>query len=112
MTKKATEYYHGSEGYNCAQAVAAAWQDRNERGDLSLLEKLRSCGGGRAPGGICGALHAAHTILRDQGSREEGDRLFLAEAGSLSCKEIRALGRLSCAGCVALADSYLSGPAD
>ena len=41
---------------NCAQAVAAGL----ERDDL--LPELAACGGGKAPGGRCGALHAAMLI--------------------------------------------------
>lgn len=38
--------------YNCAQSVALG------TGHPELEEELRSCGGGRAPEGFCGALHA------------------------------------------------------
>ena len=39
--------------HNCAQAVAAG------AGDEALAESMKVCGGGKAPLGRCGALHAA-----------------------------------------------------
>ena len=46
------------ERLNCAQAVLHAW--REVSGDTSIaLADLKPFGGGRAPDGLCGALHAA-----------------------------------------------------
>ena len=42
--------------HNCAQAVACGC------GGEDLYNELQSCGGGRAPGGVCGALYAAQLL--------------------------------------------------
>jgi hypothetical protein len=50
---------------NCAQAVLHAW--REVSGDTSIaLVDLKPFGGGRAPEGLCGALHAACMVAPSQ----------------------------------------------
>ena len=91
---------------NCAQAVAHAWQVRLGGGSR-LNEDLQDCGGGGAPGGLCGALHAAHRLTGEAGVREEMTRRFAGVAGSPQCREIRRLGILPCEECVGLAAELL-----
>lgn len=69
--------------HNCAQAVAAG------AGDETLSAELQSCGGGRAPGGRCGALHAA-LLLTPEDSHAELINRFCAAAGAETCREIKA----------------------
>jgi hypothetical protein len=79
--------------YNCAQAVAKAF-DRND-----LVETLKSCGGGKAPEGLCGALYTAMLLAgeeRDDVVKEK----FLEEIGHLECKVIRKNGQVTCTDCV------------
>ena len=79
--------------YNCAQAVAKAF----ERDDLA--EPLKSCGGGKAPDGLCGALYAAMLLAGE----ERGDAIkekFLEEIGHLECKAIRRNRQATCTDCV------------
>jgi hypothetical protein len=86
------------ERLNCAQSVLHAW--REVSGDTTLaLADLKPFGGGRAPEGLCGALHAACLI-----APAKADQLkthFAARMGSLYCKELRAAKVHPCEACVA-----------
>ncbi len=101
---KAKSNYTGQDGtrrLNCAESIVDAFQEKFplpvEDRDLFL-----SCGGGRAPGGICGSLFAAKTLLGKHRPDKlaECERALEAQAGSVKCREIRALKKLSCVGCV------------
>lgn len=97
MIERAKKYYHGEERYNCAQAVLAAFDSEHE-----LIPGAKTLGGGRAPEGLCGAFHSAKQLVN-----EENHATMLAEfheaAGAVSCREIRALGKLKCHQCVEFA---------
>ena len=86
--------------YNCAQAVAKAF------GHDELLEPLKSCGGGRAPDGICGALHAA-LVVSHESQREKARLSFLNAVGSVHCRDIRREGVTHCVECVRRAAGIL-----
>ena len=90
---------------NCAQAVAIGL------GHEELTESLSSCGGGRAPEGLCGALHAALLLVPEE-KKEQLMADFKNTAGSVYCKDIRQAGIFSCTKCVetaaALAEKILS----
>ena len=79
--------------YNCAQAVAKAF------GHDELLEQLKSCGGGRAPDGICGALHAA-LVMSHESQREKVKQLFQNVVGNVHCRDIRREEIAPCVECV------------
>lgn len=81
--------------HNCAQAVAAGF-DRDD-----LLSELAVCGGGRAPEGNCGALHAALQLIPAE-HRDSAKAEFTKTAGAARCMEIKANG-FPCKDCVALA---------
>ena len=79
--------------YNCAQSVAAGLG----RGDL--LPALAVCGGGKAPGGRCGALHAA-MLIAGEGKADELRAKFAAAAGSEYCRVLKQELEVPCAKCV------------
>ena len=92
------------ERLNCAQAVIHAWCEVS--GDTSISPaSLKPFGGGRAPGGLCGALHAACLAAPHQA--ETLKSAFAVRLGSLYCKELRATGDHRCAACVAEAAELL-----
>ena len=94
------------EQLNCAQSVLYAW--REVSGDTSIaLADLKPFGGGRAPGGLCGALHTACVVAPDRA--EALKRAFAARLGSLYCKELRAAKVHPCETCLAQAAELL-GP--
>ncbi len=85
---------------NCAQTIAYAFKDRFDFSD-EAIDRL-GAGGGRAPHGECGALYAAKVMLEKEYSMRIKDcaDALLSCAGSTQCREIRALRKLSCLGCV------------
>jgi hypothetical protein len=81
--------------YNCAQSVAALC------GMEDLCEALKAMGGGRAPEGRCGALHAALQLV-PEARRQDLIDAFVAEAGAPDCRTIKAVTKFPCRSCVAL----------
>ena len=91
---------------NCAQAVAHAAAERG-CGDGRLVAELAGCGGGRTPGGVCGALHAVHCLVKDGVLRQEATEVFAAMAGGAAdCRSIRRAG-VPCAESVGFAAGWL-----
>ena len=110
--EKAKKYFLGApshERLNCAQAVLKAFQEKFSLPDEAVAE-FKACGAGRAPGGSCGAFHAAKSVLEKHSPEKCKDleNKFTAEAGSTKCKEIRALRKLSCLGCIEKAAEILA----
>ena len=101
LSEQAVAFYtQKPKQYNCAQAVAKTFQ----RDDL--VESLNSCGGGKAPGGLCGALYAA-LLLASEGQSAAVKEQFLKEIGHLECKAIRKNGQATCTDCVRRAAEIL-----
>lgn len=104
----AKNYYLGKAGYkrmNCAQSVVCAFKEKFKLDD-NTVESFGSYGAGNAPGGLCGAFYAAKCILEKYaaaGKLSELETLFLEQAGSVKCNDIRKARKLSCLGCVELA---------
>ncbi|MBR6470301.1 MAG: hypothetical protein IKS83_00760 [Victivallales bacterium] len=86
---------------NCAQAVAVG------AGREDLVSELAACGGGHAPEGRCGALHAA-LLLAPPEKQAAILAQFQAEAGAMTCREIKSGTRYPCVKCVELASRLLS----
>ena len=113
MKETAKAYFLGKKGsrrLNCAQSVAETFREK-----YSLDEKkttiLSACGGGMAPEGYCGAFYAAKCLLDHhfpQRAQESMAQLHSA-ADSLKCREIKALKKLPCVGCVEKAAEVVEG---
>ena len=104
--KETAQNYHRERRGNCAQAVAYAWGNTHP-GGRGVEETFAGCGGGKAPGGLCGAVHASCT-LADSSDAEAIKREFAEKSGGhLSCKAIRESKQLSCNECVGLAAELL-----
>ncbi len=102
--EKAKTYYTNADKnskLNCCQAVVAAFAEKFSVG-ADTIAQFSAYGGGKAPGGLCGAYYAARFILeRKQGDKaDQCESEFLSKAGATTCKEIRRLKRLTCLGCV------------
>ena len=96
MNKAVEIYSRVPKTHNCAQSVAEGC-DRPD-----LVETLKTCGGGRAPEGFCGALYAA--LLMNPPERHAAIReAFRKEVGSECCEEIRAARIVPCAHCIEVA---------
>jgi hypothetical protein len=99
-----TVFRRPPERLNCAQAVLLAY--REVSGDTSLrLGDMKSCGAGRAPGGVCGALHAACVLAPDKA--EALLAKFAERMGAVRCKELRRKGNQACEHSVATAAELL-----
>ncbi len=86
---------------SCGQSVISAFKDKFSLDD-SVIASFAAYGGGKAPGGVCGAYYAAQYILnlKNKDKAKECEDVLVSHAGSLKCKEIRQLKRLPCIGCV------------
>lgn len=104
MTSKAEEYFClPGHPYNCAQAVALG------AGHAELKEQLAVCGGGRAPQGLCGALHAA-LLLTPEAEHERLTGEFVRQTGAMTCRAIKGgTPPTPCARCVAVAAALIDG---
>jgi hypothetical protein len=105
MKKTASEYHRQRRG-NCAQSVAFAWGSKYP-GGRGVEEVFAGYGGGRAPGGLCGAIHASCTLAGK--AAEESIKQAFAErtGGHLTCKAIRAAKLMPCSECVEVAAELL-----
>lgn len=79
--------------HNCAQAVMEGCGGAPEQ-----VAEMAACGGGHAPGGLCGALHAALVLCPEQG--EQIKAAFAREVGALTCHDIKTGPRTPCPLCV------------
>jgi Putative redox-active protein (C_GCAxxG_C_C) len=87
---------------NCAQAVASALHEHLDIKE-DALNAHSGHGAGNAPDGWCGAAYAAKKVLENKGKADKItglEKLFLDNAGSLKCGEIRAGRKWSCVKCV------------
>lgn len=78
--------------HNCAQAVVEGC------GAPELVAEMAACGGGRAPGGLCGALYGALVLCPEQA--DEIKAAFAREVGALTCREIKTAAQTPCPLCV------------
>lgn len=83
--------------YNCAQSVALGCNHPELEADM------KACGGGRAPEGICGALHVA-LLLSSPEKSPALKEAFRKEVGALTCHEIKTTAKVPCARCVEIAE--------
>ena len=94
LSEQAVAFYmQKPKQYNCAQAVAKVF-GRND-----LVESLQSCGGGKSPNGLCGALYAAMLLAGEEQSEAIKEQ-FLKEIGHSECMAIRKNGQATCLDCI------------
>lgn len=100
----------GPRKMNCCESVAHAFKDSIPLPDEEL-KNFAWFGGGRAPEGYCGAVYAAKRLLEVSGSQNSAKlvEIFTAIAGSVKCREIKALKKLSCSSCVEKAAEIVEG---
>jgi len=112
MKETAKAYFLGKKGsrLNCAQSVAETFQEQFPL-DEHTTRLLSACGGGMAPDGYCGAFYATKCILERHFPQRSGEAMGLlhSSAGSLKCREIKALKKLPCVGCVEKAAEVVQG---
>ena len=93
---------------NCAESVTAAFNEVVNL-DVEVIKSFANCGGGKAPGGVCGSYHATKIILDklNPSTKADYEAKFLSLAGSFKCKEIREKRTLSCIGCVTTSAEFI-----
>lgn len=102
---KSESFFHTPpENLNCAQAILKGFQKEFDIQDKEI-EEYRAWGGGRAKGGICGALFSAERLLRQAGKPGITEE-FNKRAGETHCHAIKSL-KFPCIDCVRLADELL-----
>jgi hypothetical protein len=105
MKKHALEHFRRPpQRLNCAQSVLYAYQQVGGSTRLTL-EDMKGFGGGRAPGGLCGALHTACALAPEKA--ELLKTRFAEVTGSVFCKELRAANQHPCEVCVTAAAQLL-----
>jgi len=106
MSRKNSElYFHAQpENLNCAQSVLKGFQKEFSISDLEI-EEYRAWGGGRAEGGVCGALYSAERLLRQNG-KESVTEKFRKLAGGILCSELKE-NQFTCAEYVRMADELV-----
>lgn len=87
-TKQASRYFHGKEGYNCAQSVLKTFQQERNISDMTIYQ-ASALGGGRAEGGVCGAIYSALMVSGDEKMAEKLLADFHQKTGSIYCTDIR-----------------------
>jgi hypothetical protein len=103
---KSLLYYHAAPyNYNCAQSILKGFQHEFQV-EESEIEAYRSNGGGKAEGGVCGALFAANRLLAQAGKSPISEE-FALRAGSVYCKDIRGV-KLPCKELVRIADDLIA----
>ncbi|MDN3512614.1 MAG: C-GCAxxG-C-C family protein [Candidatus Jettenia sp.] len=111
-SKEAVSYYRGKENFNCAQAILKAYQEDFNITDQQIIE-YKKFGGGKAEGGVCGALFAAKKLIHNEDISNQVEQHFSKAAGAITCREILSLKQLSCHKCVEniaeSLDEYLKG---
>jgi len=100
-THATTVFRRAPERLNCAQAVLDAYQAVTGR-HVAAVNDFKVFGGGRAPGGECGALYAACQCAPESAAALRA--AFAVRAGTTLCRELDAL---PCEECVALAARLL-----
>jgi hypothetical protein len=106
--KKASDYFHKEDDYNCAQAILKNFQSEYSISQ-EMIDSYSAYGGGRAENGQCGAFYAAKNLLNNPNKIELLNKEFLKKAGSVKCKGILKLKKLPCADCVDLAAKIVDG---
>lgn len=102
-------FHNKSHNWNCAQAIVKNHQEWAHMSDEEIELSYRPKGGGRAEGGLCGALYAAKELLgaaSPEAAALEED--FRVQLGAKTCAELKGGLKVPCTATVELADQLLS----
>lgn len=107
MSVKTAVHTYTKERLNCAQSILKAFRHRKDI-TQNEIDAAGALGGGKAAGGMCGALHAALLLHDDHEKKQSMRDSFAAKAGSERCREIRSKKIVNCTQCVELAAQLLA----
>lgn len=103
--KKSELYFHEQPfNLNCAQAILKGFQKEFNIKDQEIVE-YQALGGGRAQGGLCGALFSAERLLLQVGKPGITEE-FNAIVGKINCLDIKKT-KFPCKDCVRIVDELL-----
>lgn len=106
--ERAVAYFHRlPENWNCAQSVHKAYQGQTGLTDREIEDTYRTQGGGRAEGGLCGALYAARSIAQTEAQAEYITAQFAQRAGATTCRALKGECRKPCVELVDLAQELI-----
>lgn len=107
--KRAVDYFHAApNNWNCAQAIVKSHQLASQMSDEEIELVYRPKGGGRAEGGLCGAVYSAKEILgADSPEAVALEEEFRQQLGAITCRQLKAEMRIPCTETVTLADELL-----
>lgn len=108
MSARDAVHSYTKDKLNCAQSILKAFRHRKNI-TQDEIDAARALGGGKAAGGVCGALHAALLLHDDEAEKLSMRDSFVERAGSELCRQIRAKKLLTCEQCVELAAALLEG---
>jgi hypothetical protein len=106
VSVKSAIHFYTKERLNCAQSILKAFRHRKNI-TQNEIDAARALGGGKAVGGVCGALHAAVLLQDDHEKKQSMRESFAERAGSELCREIRTKKIVTCTQCVELAAELL-----
>lgn len=102
---KSEDFFHVlPENLNCAQAVLKRFQEEFHISEKEI-EEYRAWGGGRAEGGVCGAIFSAEKLLRQTGKKSAIEE-FRQMTGSVLCSDIKEK-KFTCAALVRIANELV-----
>jgi hypothetical protein len=104
MKETAVDHFNSRRG-NCAQAVALAWKEKKDPSSAHS-EQFAAYGGGRAPQGFCGALHAARELAGEH-QEKLTEQFKERTSGYTTCRDIRKNRVMPCTACVETAAEIL-----
>lgn len=104
INMKATDTFRNPDfGHNCAQAVANKYKELYKSDDI--VKEYAPYVGGRAPGGLCGALFAAKEACPEYAEEIEAE--FVAACGAATCRGIKTGTGTPCPFCVDTGDKLV-----
>ncbi len=108
MAKKAEEFFHNKENkWNCCQAILKHFQKEAGLSDEEIEKMYRPCGGGKAEGGLCGALYAGEILTRQYGMPSIKNS-FRSVAGGITCKELKGELKFPCVESIRLVEKLMT----
>ena len=95
------------EQMSCGQSVLKGFQNCHNISDEEITN-AKAFGGGRAEGGLCGALYCAKLLCENDEQKAKLTKGFVAKTKFEQCKEIKKNKTASCAECVEYAADTLA----
>ena len=97
-------FRHPAYRHNCAQCIAMKYRSLYPGEDV--MSRFQNSAGGRAEGGLCGALYAMLTAYPER-AEELKSRFAEQTHGLTTCRELKGVGGVACQTCVDIVDDMM-----